>query len=877
MENRGDSDYVIEELRRLARQINGLSRRVDDLEAGQAPKPAPKPAPQPPPDVPPPPPIMPPPSVPPIASAPPEPAAMPGPVRRAAAPRPPSPSFDWEQLIGGKWALWLGSIAIFLAVAFSLAYTWEDLGPAGRLMVGYGAGLLFLASGAPASGRAEKWFGEGLTGAGLAILYLSTWAGAERYGVFPRDSAFLLMALITAAGVAMAIRCDSQSVCVLSTLGGFLTPSILTAEGGGANDAFPLLAYVAVLNAGVLAVSLFKRWRGVVLLSFAGTVLLTGGWAMESYSEPHRWLVFGFFTLYFLMFLGAACFYSLIRKQPTADEDLALVFADVFVYLAAGLAVLYGGLGNWPGVFPAALGVFLLLMAWDTLSAAPGNAPLQRALLGLALTCLTVAIPVQMRQGWVAIAWSVEAAVLVALAQRLRSRTLQWAGRVVWALAAIAIVAVLDSVEPSRRAVLINERALPLLVGVICSVWMCVAGRARGEAGRDEFLDVYGVAAALGGAVLAAMETWYALTWREYLAPAGLTTHAVYATACLWAVYSVVVWRTGAALRSAAVRFCGIMLAVLAGVIPAMQTTIGFDSQWQPFWNTRWLSFVIAALALALLAWMVRKEQESMTKAESESVGPLSALVALVLLWAVTGELYASVRIWGLGHPLPPDVAGVLAVTMFWAVAAPVALSLGLTWKLPALQAVGWFAGFAALALALTTAAGTWLALQPVANIRFVTLLVLAGSALAMSRVCGACQDSEAQAVGATIGLLAAVILLWGLTQETWEFFRFTRDRWGGHWRLAAQMGVSLVWTLSGVLFLIGGVMRRYRPVRLFALFLLGLTALKVFFADLGFLDTPYRILSFAGLGMALIGISWLYSRYEIGRDPEPGEEPPAP
>jgi len=68
-------------------------------------------------------------------------------------------------------------------------------------------------------------------------------------------------------------------------------------------------------------------------------------------------------------------------------------------------------------------------------------------------------------------------------------------------------------------------------------------------------------------------------------------------------------------------------------------------------------------------------------------------------------------------------------------------------------------------------------------------------------------------------------------------------------------------------------VMRRYRPVRLFALVLLGLTVVKVFLADLGFLDTPYRILSFAGLGVALIGISWLYSRYEIGG----GEEPPGP
>jgi len=40
------------------------------------------------------------------------------------------------------------------------------------------------------------------------------------------------------------------------------------------------LTYIAVLNAGILAVSLFKRWRGIVWLSFVGTILLLIGWMM---------------------------------------------------------------------------------------------------------------------------------------------------------------------------------------------------------------------------------------------------------------------------------------------------------------------------------------------------------------------------------------------------------------------------------------------------------------------------------------------------------------------------------------------------------------------------------------------------------------------
>ncbi len=33
---------------------------------------------------------------------------------------------DWENLIGGKWALWVGLLSLFLAVAYFLAYTWKS-------------------------------------------------------------------------------------------------------------------------------------------------------------------------------------------------------------------------------------------------------------------------------------------------------------------------------------------------------------------------------------------------------------------------------------------------------------------------------------------------------------------------------------------------------------------------------------------------------------------------------------------------------------------------------------------------------------------------------------------------------------------------------
>jgi len=44
---------------------------------------------------------------------------------------------------------------------------------------------------------------------------------------------------------------------------------------------------------------------------------------------------------------------------------------------------------------------------------------------------------------------------------------------------------------------------------------------------------------------------------------------------------------------------------------------------------------------------------------------------------------------------------------------------------------------------------------------------------------------------------------------------------------------------------------------------LLYLSVLKVFIFDLSFLEQPYRIVSFFGLGLLLLLVSLLYTRFE--------------
>jgi hypothetical protein len=67
---------------------------------------------------------------------------------------------------------------------------------------------------------------------------------------------------------------------------------------------------------------------------------------------------------------------------------------------------------------------------------------------------------------------------------------------------------------------------------------------------------------------------------------------------------------------------------------------------------------------------------------------------------------------------------------------------------------------------------------------------------------------------------------------------------------------------LQGVALMLIGFPVRERAMRLYGLILFMFCILKAFLFDMRALETPYRILSFMTLGLFLIGVSWLYTRY---------------
>ena len=79
--------------------------------------------------------------------------------------------------------------------------------------------------------------------------------------------------------------------------------------------------------------------------------------------------------------------------------------------------------------------------------------------------------------------------------------------------------------------------------------------------------------------------------------------------------------------------------------------------------------------------------------------------------------------------------------------------------------------------------------------------------------------------------------------------------------------GYSAVWLVYGAYLLALGVLRDLRSLRYASLLVVLAAVLKVFLLDASHLDGLLRVLSFFGLGVALIALAWVYQRFVVARE----------
>jgi uncharacterized membrane protein len=470
---------------------------------------------------------------------------------------------EWEQIFGGRWLARIGVLALVIGVAFFLKFAFDNnwIGPTGRIILGIIAGLGML-------GLGYYWrkrypiLTQVLSGGGVAVLYLSIFAASAIYNMIHFYVAIAFLLLVSAASAALALRYNSMALAIIGILGAFITPFTL-----GMGEAWQLLAYVIVVDLGVLFLSTFRNWRWFTFLALVCSLVLFGIWYGEFGGKVSLTTAEVGITLIFLIFVGATTLFHIIWRRVPKAFDYTLMVLNASAYFGISLGLMWDDFRVWMGGFVLLLALFHGALSYIALKRSAENARLSLFALSIALVFLTVAVPIQLGdRAWTTIAWAVEATVLVWLSLTLRMPRLRLYSYVVFVIVAVRLLFFDTSVDISTFQPVLNERFLAFAVsiaGMYVSGYLLVRGGKSSGRGRVATTALL-IAANFFSLWILSFEVWNsyesALQTSELPAREGLRNAQNLSLTAVWTIYAVIGLVIGIVKRWRRVRIGALIL-----------------------------------------------------------------------------------------------------------------------------------------------------------------------------------------------------------------------------------------------------------------------------------------------------------------------------
>ncbi|MBX3593708.1 MAG: DUF2339 domain-containing protein [Sphingomonas sp.] len=754
-------------------------------------------------------------------TAPPESTAPPGPP--APEPEAAMARLNLESLVGARLPVWIGAIALVAAGFFLVRYSVESglLGPGVRTALAAAFSVVLVAGSEVAHRatltRSDPRIAQALAGAGIASAYGTLYIAAALYHFIAPLPAFVVMIAVTGAGLVLALR-HGPPTAVLALAGGFLAPLVAGYDAAGIG---PLLVYLTLFTGALFGLAIQRGWAW---LAVAATLAGFG------------WVNFLLFVLAGSALAGAAAFVLVLAVGAT----LALPRAGVEAAWLR-LAPLAGGLAQLLAFAPAldfsplawsfylALAAATLVLAWRDARYIPG------ALAALGLALLLVGFGLFGEPHGTSLFATVAVAAIFAIpGALLLARSRAWA---ILALGGAAGPVLIADLLASPR---LGDGQWAALLSAAATLAGWISWRRRDQSGtRDPGL----ILGAFLAATLVTVAAGHLVGWDRLAIPLALVALAL----GLWArrVGDPALFGLPAvALLAALVAGYG-PLGAYAGLL--IDSLIGEHLAFArlPALSDSLRDLFLPAAAATLLSVDPRQfgRQRATVLAVATAIG-LMLLYHLAKLPLAIGDTTAFTR---HGFFERAFITQGLLVGGWLAHRHPPLVRLATSLFILGLARIIWFD--------LLLLNPLWVAQDvdgiPLLNVAVIHLALAAGLAWTFA---------SGQAWRATGMALALAAALAAVRQATHGAVLTGPISSGEN----AAYSVALL--LLAIAWLGLGLRSGERDLRLAGLALLTAVTFKVFLIDAAALDGLLRVLSFLGLGIALIGLSWVYTRFLAAR-----------
>lgn len=750
---------------------------------------------------------------------------------------------DWFS----KIAIWVGSIALLMAGFYMIKYSIDSglLTPAVRIWLTTGFGALLCASGfvigVKSTQVANERIGQALSGAGVACLYFAAYAAVHIYSFLTPGQGFVAMLIVTVLAVLLSLK-NGAPVALIGLVGGFLTPWLMST---GSNDTVMLFSYLFLLFCGAQFLCLRRGWWALLLGSLLGAYLWSAVVIVGNLSGVLDNLEGTLIFVLGICLVNAV--WAFLAKGDSLDENAVRLLTGIRCLtwgggLVQGLVlVLIGGFAAVDMALFSLLSVGALLLAVlredDFIWAA------WLALSAVAAATLSNASPA-------AASWLFAPLGLMGLFFAVGHwRGLSSERRMVWRSLSVAAALLVVPLLYLNREVVVVAEVLPgaslwFSLSLIWAGLLATAGEHLFR--RDADAEVAGEYSTF--AVFLSLFGFWLYVPEDYFA--HLAAGLLLAAALYW------MWRGFGRSK--------LVLSVLAGVwavwmLPFAESALGYFFEEEIYGAVEQGGRAILSWAAGLLAlsavWVCFRRiwEEGPGRVLAWAIG-IVGLLAFVAAYQWLDTLYMPTD-WSLAI-----VGG--GLTALLAVAAGALVFCAPKWS-PCHWASRILAGLVGVRMVWLHLGGSgaegdsffWNALLLQFGVPFMAACLLAWRS----------NDAESQPMR-RIYQLAAMFLGF-----VWVTF-LVQDYYGGSHLLGGATSsselytYSVVWLLLGVVYQAVGLWRDQAAIHVGSLVLLLITIGKVFLVDASELEGLFRVLSFLGLGLALIGIGFFYNKVVFAR-----------
>ncbi|QXP60630.1 DUF2339 domain-containing protein [Olleya sp. HaHaR_3_96] len=347
---------------------------------------------------------------------------------------------DLEKFIGENLINKLGILILVLGISYFVKFAIDKdwINEPARVGIGVLCGTLvmFIANKLRKNYAA---FSSVLVAGAIAIFYFTIAIAFHEYKLFGQEVAFAIMVVITIFSCLVSLSYNRMELAVLALIGGFAVPFMIST---GSGNYVVLFTYIIILNIGITLLAFYKKWRLVNTLAFIFTIVLFGGWFIkDNHSEsPHYLGTLLFAFAFYLIFVVTNIINNLKTKAVFTKGQLVMLFASTVFFFTVGMVTLNDYHPEFRGLFTTGLALLNLFFAWFLFKKFKLDKVAVYMLIGLTLTFITLAIPIQFQGNYITLFWAAEAVLLMWLAKKSNIGSYRFASVIVHGLSILSLV-----------------------------------------------------------------------------------------------------------------------------------------------------------------------------------------------------------------------------------------------------------------------------------------------------------------------------------------------------------------------------------------------------------------------------------------------------